>query len=626
MCGIAGIIGKPTSGQRSYMRSMLKEIVHRGPDAEGIWEGEDAIFGHRRLSILDTSVSANQPMLDPSERFVLTYNGEIYNFLDIRQKLERKGHKFYTSSDTEVLIHAWQEWSIESVIYLEGMYAFAVWDRKERALYLVRDRFGEKPLFYFYTRDEFVFASELKALQQHPQCPKTINPQAISQFLNFNYILSDTCIFHGVYKLPAAHFLIYESSRDNPQIKCYWSLADIFRSSKHQQSEAGLLEEWTHLLDTTVQKTSISDVPLGAFLSGGIDSSAIVAAMTRNQDPQTVKTFSIGFQEDTFNELPKSKTVSQYLGVDHHTQIVDQTSLEDLERIIGFTGEPFADTSMIPTYYLSKFTRQSVTVSLSGDAGDELFAGYETYKGDMFYKWGRWIPGKKALHKLLSKLWPDSFQKVGIDYKMKKFMEGLGLPYQKAHVFWRSVFVHSEFDRLFSQDIKETMLKIDPYQSFLRFYDEVEDCAFLDQHLYADLKTWLVDDILVKVDRMSMAHSLEARAPFLNHRLAEWVIRLPTHLKMRYLRTKYFLKKSQERYLPHHIIYGKKEGFSAPVGHWFTNKTRDLTLESRGLKNWINPQYLSQLWSEHLERKRDNSYKLFGLICLAIWLDRNNHT
>lgn len=617
MCGIAGIVGQ-THNNKQTLKTMLQRITHRGPDAEGMWAADGVQFGHRRLSVIDTSSHANQPMEHSSGRFVITFNGEIYNFQEIRKSLEQKKYVFQTHSDTEVLLHAWAEWGVACLNILEGMFAFGIWDKQKRELFLVRDRMGEKPLYYFHRGDTLVFASELQALEAHPQCSQEIDDAAVSQFLTFNYILSDKCIYKETHKLPPAHFLHLKLG-GAPEIVQYWDLASHFSAPKHTGSEADLMAELNHLLEDITQRTSVADVPLGAFLSGGVDSSAIVAAMCRTTNPANLKTFSIGFHEKGFNELPKSELVSAKLGVSHHTQIVDRSGLDALATIVSHTGEPFADTSMIPTYCLSQFTRANVTVALSGDGGDELFAGYDTYKADRYYQILKNVPGKAFAFQLINKFLPDSFGKVSLDYKIKKFARGLSLASaQQAHIFWRSVFEESERFELLKRragDISD----VNAYASAMRFYQDVEGCDPLDQHLYVDMKTWLVDDILVKVDRMSMAHSLEVRAPFLNHKLVEWAARLPVSLKMKAFETKALLKKSQEGYLPKDIIYGKKEGFSSPVGHWFTQETQDLTLNGRVSEIFDKP-YLATLWKQHLDRKRDNSYKLFGILCLELWL------
>ena len=623
MCGIAGFFGIDTSENPMVIKRMLDALTHRGPDAEGIWSDQTVTLGHRRLSIQDTSATANQPMFDSSERFMMAFNGEIYNFRELRNQLTSRGIVFKTTSDTEVILELWSLFGEKSITQLEGMFVFALWDREKHILYIVRDRFGEKPLFYFTTpQGGLAFSSELKSLKHHPLCPKTINPKALSQFLSLNYILTDSCIYSDVFKLSPGCLLKIDQSQ-GIQIKPYWSLADVFHAPKTKTSFKDFQDDLNHHLEDAVNKCSISDVPLGAFLSGGIDSSAIVAAMKRNPHVSGIETFSIGFTEKSYSELPKALAMSTHVGTVHKTKTIALDDLTILEKIIHSTDEPFADSSMIPTYFLAQFARQYVTVCLSGDAGDELFAGYETYKADHLRDLLNWIPGQKILLNLAQRLLPTTFNKVSTDYKARKFLTGLSHPSKYAHYFWRTIFSDHEKKILLNPRIKDEVISHNPFETFDRYYLDVSDCAPLDQHLYVDLKTWLVDDILVKVDRMSMAHSLEVRAPFLNHLFAEWAIKLPTHMKLSGLKTKHLLKKSQERFLPKTLIYGKKEGFNAPVSHWMNSIFKERMLDNSSFCEWFNLPYLEKLWDEHENRQHDNGLKLFGLLCLSMWMENS---
>lgn len=622
MCGIAGFFGRDPSERPTVIKTMLNALTHRGPDAEGIWTDKAIALGHRRLSIQDTSSIANQPMMDTSERFVLVFNGEIYNFRELRNKLIGQGTHFKTTSDTEVILELWSLFGEDSFAHLEGMFALAIWDREKHILYLARDRFGEKPLFYFMPpQGGIAFSSELKSLKLHPLCPKILNPKAISQFLSLNYILTDSCIYSDVLKLSPGCFLKVDAS-NHIETHSYWSLANVFHEPKTKISPKDFQNELIHHLEDAVQKCSISDVPLGAFLSGGIDSSAIVAAMKRNSNISDIETFSIGFTEKSYNELSKALTISTHIGTLHKTKTIALENLNVLEQIIHSTDEPFADSSMIPTYFLAQFARQHVTVCLSGDGGDELFAGYETYKADRLRDLLNWIPCQKSLLSFATHLLPTTFNKVSRDYKARKFLTGLSYAPQYAHYFWRTIFSESEKKMLLHARVRDKVIAHDPFETFKRYYLDVSDCAPLDQHLYVDLKTWLVDDILVKVDRMSMAHSLEVRAPFLNHLFAEWAIKLPTNMKLSGLRTKYILKKSQERFLPKSSIYAKKEGFNAPVSHWMGPVFKERMLDNSFFCDWFNRPYLEQLWSDHEHRLQDNGLKLFGLLCLSIWMEK----
>jgi len=620
MCGIVGSLSWSRPENRTIIANMMSKIVHRGPDAGGLWEGDPITFGHRRLSILDVSANANQPMMDSSGRYIIVFNGEIYNFQLLRDSLLEQGLSFKTHSDTEVVLAAWKLWGVNALLRLEGMFAFAIWDAQEQQLFLARDRFGEKPLFYFlHKTNHIVFASELKALRQHPLCPKSLNSRAISQFLSLNYILTESCILDNVHKLPPAHYMLIRKDKA-PLLQSYWSLAEQFQAPKWNLPQDQLVGLLADSLKTTTQKCTVSDVPLGAFLSGGIDSSAIVASMARFQKSNNIKTFTMGFEDDSFNELDKAQRVASHIGVDHHWEIASIDRMSLLPKIVAAADEPFADTSMIPVYILAEMARKRVTVCLSGDGGDELFAGYETYRADKLHGWMSKIPFKSFLSRGVDFL-PVSLNKVSFDYKVRQFFKGLQLNAQMAHYSWRTIFSENEKQSLLQATHREEVNKHNPFDIFKQFYRDVEQCSLLEQHLYVDLKTWLVDDILVKVDRMSMAHSLEVRAPFLNHIFAEWVIRLPMKYKLNFLRTKALLKKSQEKFLPLSNIYARKEGFNAPVSQWLTQESRERMLDNQIFREWFSEKEIQKLYEAHENKKADNGLKLFGLLCLSMWME-----
>jgi asparagine synthase (glutamine-hydrolysing) len=621
MCGIVGSLSWSKKEDPAIVARMMGSIAHRGPDAEGIWKNEFIILGHQRLSILDTSSNANQPMISHSGRYTIVFNGEIYNFQQLQQSFLAQGITFKTHSDTEVILAAWEKWGIDALLHLEGMFAFALWDDQEKKLFLARDRFGEKPLFYFLPHtNHIVFGSELKALQQHPLCPQSLNPRAISQFLSLNYILTESCILKDVHKLPPAHYMVLEKDK-LPLSKPYWSLADQFHAPKWNLPQEELIDLLNESLRSAVQKCTLSDVPLGAFLSGGIDSSAIVASMSKSQKSSLIKTFTIGFEDDSFNELDKAQRVAAHLGVDHHWEIASIDRLALLPKIVAAADEPFADTSMIPVYSLAAMARKKVTVCLSGDGGDELFAGYETYRADRLHKFFHKIPFQSFISKCVGLL-PVRFGKVSFDYKARQFAKGLQYSPQMAHYFWRNIFSSNEKIALLKEPYAQEVTKHNPFDVFSQFYQEVQDCPLLDQHLYVDLKTWLVDDILVKVDRMSMAHSLEIRAPFLNHTFAEWAIRLSPKAKLHFLQTKALLKKAQEKILPSSIIYAKKEGFNAPVSQWLTQTSKERMLDNKTFQEWFKEKEIQKLWNVHTGGRADNGLKLFGLLCLSLWMEK----
>lgn len=636
MCGIAGSLNWQTPDTSILIQAMCKRLAHRGPDAENVVSLGPIVLGHRRLSIIDVCPLSNQPMSDNTGRYWIVYNGELYNYKSLKSELLGLGHHFKNESDTEVIIESYKRYGIDCLQKFQGMFAFALWDKDEQTLFMVRDRLGEKPLYYSCLQSlqnnntNIIFASELKALLIHPAISYRINPKALSQFLSLNYILTDSCIIEGVEKLPPAHYLLLQKGK-TPIIKSYWDLSEHFNNKKTWTSKRHASETLEKLIEKSVQSQMVSDVPLGAFLSGGIDSSTVVASMTKALNPQDIKTFSIGFHESTYSELAESSDVAQYLGVDHHTQYVDADKLILLPQIIQMTDEPFADNSIIPTYFLSEFSRQSVKVCLSGDGGDELFLGYETYVADKLQQAMRYAP--QSLMKLLSfaceKYWPVSHHKISFDYKIKQFLKGCLYDFHQAHYFWRLIFTDQEKSKLLKEDVKDSIMQHNPVFSFLKHFEEVSDCHPLDQASYVDIKTWMVDDILVKVDRMSMAHSLEVRAPFLNHHLVEFAASIPVAWKLNLFQKKHLLKLSQAKNLPHKILNRSKKGFNAPMSPWFSGKLRDLArdriLSNPQLCDFIQPQALEKLWQDHCHGIKDNGYKLFGLMCLGLWLENTQH-
>ena len=625
MCGICGIVDWEGPDAEA-VRAMSRALVHRGPNAGGLAIRKPAVLAHRRLSIIDLSDDANQPMADKSGRYSITFNGEIYNYRVIRTELERIGIRFRTKSDTEVLLYAYITWGSECLQRLNGMFAFAVWDDFDKRLFLARDRMGEKPLYYSrLAGGGLVFASELKALRLHPMVSRRINPRAVSQFLSLNYVLGDECIIEGVQKLPPAHYLIVESGKSNVPL-CYWDLAKHFREKRSFGSDKEATDELNLLIKDAVDIRLVSDVPLGAFLSGGLDSSTIVAAMTRLRPPRQNLTFSSGFTEKSFSELPKARFMAQVLGVQHYDQIVDGNTATALETIVQCADEPFADTSIIPTFFLSRFAAQHVTVCLTGDGGDELFGGYETYIADRIHGLVHTLPSPiiGLLNLLTDALVPSSFDKVSLDYKLKKLLSGAQLKQDFAHYHWRTIFSQAEKQELVRAERHDDVLSVDPCLSFLTHVRAVEDLHFLDRAMYTDIKTWLVDDILHKVDRASMANSLETRAPFLDHKLVEFAASLPVSFKVHGLQKKYLLKKSQRPFLPRHIVDAKKRGFNAPVSHWLNGvlaeSIKRITHEGP-LQEWLNGDVMAKLWDDHKSGRRDNGLKLFGILCFGLWLE-----
>ncbi len=627
MCGICGIVSFNTSPPVAAVRNMTVALRHRGPDAHGMYEDSTIALGHARLSVIDLHQEANQPMQDATGRYHLVFNGEIYNFREIRKELEKKGVRFRTSSDTEVLLEALLFWQQGALSRFNGMFSFALWDKQEQTLFCGRDRVGKKPFFYYPHPDGGIsFASELKALLQDERIPRTLSHEGLNQFISLNYLLGETSMLQGVKKLKAGEWIMLQRGK-GLQKGSYWNLAHFFQNKKQYASESEAIDAFNELMEDAVRLRMISDVPLGAFLSGGVDSSSIVAAMARLTEPQKVKTFSIGFQEEGYSELEEARQMAEYLHVPFHELVVKPDMAELLPEIVSASDEPFADTSVIPTYYLSHFTRSHVTVALSGDGGDELFAGYETYSADKLHHLaGVFRPLCGVLLRSVSSFIPTSRGKVSLDYKLRQFAEGLKMNPASAHHSWRAIFSEREKKELlndgFVQNYSDAASSL---SHFLRYDKEVAGCHYLDRAMYVDIKTWLTDDILVKVDRASMAHSLEVRAPFLDHRLIEFAASLPVEMKMKGFMKKYLLKKSQEAFLPDWCVKRRKSGFNAPVSHWLDSSLAPLLEELISKKNdtissFSSPQVVKQLFREHQAEKADHGLKLFGLLCLHLWM------
>jgi asparagine synthase (glutamine-hydrolysing) len=626
MCGIAGELSWGGQPNTSAVRAMTARLAHRGPDAEGFQTLGPLSLGHRRLTVIDISEASNQPLCDETGRYWIVFNGEIYNYRHLRSELEARGSRFRTQGDTEVIVEAYKLWGLDMLGRLNGMFAFALWDESEQCLVLARDRLGEKPLYFTRTPNgSIIFASELQALRAHPSVSDRINPSALGQYLSLNYTLTDCCILKDVEKLPAAHYLVAERERE-PKIRSYWDLAPFFLDKRSFEGREQAVEELGALIDDATKLRLVSDVPLGAFLSGGVDSSIVVESMSRLRPPAQSKTFSIGFEEDTYSELDKARAISSLLGVDHHDRTVTVDMAQSLPNIVHSADEPFADTSMIPVYYLAQFAREHVTVCLSGDGADETFAGYPTYKADRLYRWIRRAPRPLigVAQSLVGRHLAVSFDKVSFDYKLRRFLEGLYLEPEEAHHHWRTIFTPAEKNELLRPEFRQ-VCQSSGMETFARFHQDVADCNFIDQAMYVDIKTWLVDDILVKVDRSTMAHSLEARTPFLDHRLVEFAASLPTNWKLDGGETKALLRRRGAAIFGQAHMNQKKQGFNAPVNHWLASELEPLArsvLTESPLTEWLAPDSVDTMWKDHKTGQKDHGLKLFGLTCLGLWMSQ----
>ena len=624
MCGICGYTGiRGISADQDVVRRMCRTLIHRGPDEEGVWVNHDVAIGMRRLKIIDL-VTGSQPIFNEDKTVVVVLNGEIYNFPSMKKDLEQKGHCFYTHTDTEVVVHAYEEWGEALVQHLNGMFAFALWDVKNERLILARDRIGKKPLYYAPLPDGgLIWGSEIKAILAHPCAPpREPDFTALHHYLSLQYVPDPWTAFKGIRKLPPASMLVYAKRR--MEIRRYWDLPFL---PKHTECEEVLAEALREKVQEAVRMRLVSDVPLGVFLSGGIDSSIITALMARMSDKK-IKTFSIGFEEDTFSELPYARSVSELYNTEHQEFILRYQTAEVMPRIIEFCDEPFADSSALPTYCLSQMTRQFVTVALCGDGGDDTHAGYQRYYLDSLISLYERIPAflRKGLHALFDLL-PEPVN-VPIERNwiagLKRLEQATGISRKASILRWGSYFSQDMKWKHYTEGMKNLVGEATSDALLAEWFDRARAEALVDQTLYVDAMTYLPGDLLVKADRMTMAHSLEGRSPFLDYELMEWVARLPVSLKLRGRSHKYLLKKTFHDLLPGTILNRGKQGFGIPVGKWFRENLRtmmkDLLLSGRFLKREIfTPEYISRLIQEHEHGKTDHGKRIWTLVMLEFW-------
>ena len=624
MCGICGVINFNFKKriEQSVIKKMSDSIAHRGPDDEGYYIENNVGLGHRRLSIIDVA-GGRQPIYNEIKTVCIVFNGEIYNYLELKVLLIKKGHKFYTSSDTEVIIHLYEEFGDECVTMLNGMFAFAIWDNGKKKLLLARDRLGIKPLFYKAEDSRIIFGSEIKPILTCDLFKRELDFQALHDYLTFKYIPAPRTIFKGIRKLLPGHILVYKEGKI--KLEKYW---DVSYPSYYNdaQNKHFYIEKLDRMLSESVRRRLMSDVPLGAFLSGGIDSSAIVAYMSQLKD-QPVKTFSIGFEEESFSELDYAKIISERFKTDH-TELIVRPDIEDLVyKLSEMWDEPFADSSAIPTFLVSKLAREKVKVVLSGDGGDEVFAGYETYLAYQLAQYYKRIPGllrKRVIENIVRSL-PVSSKKASFDFKAKRFIEGIELPLERRHLLWMSQFYDGEKDELYTKDFKNELKNsfevLEAHLGDELTSDPLSRLQFLDQKVY------LPDDILVKVDRMSMMNSLEARVPLLDHELVEFVATIPSALKLKRLKTKYIFKKLLEKKLPEEILNRKKAGFSIPVSRWLKDDLKELALDILSKKKieqqgYFNYRSVDRLLEQHFRSVKDNSRQIWTLLMFGLWAGR----
>ena len=621
MCGIAGIFhletAKPVDPAR--LEKMTNRLAHRGPDGSGIWTAPGVGLGHRRLSIIDIEGSP-QPMLTADEGLVISFNGEIYNFQEVRAELEAKGHVFRTEGDTEVILYAYKQWGVDCLKRLNGMFAFAIFDQRTKQLFLARDRLGVKPLFYAPVSDgSVIFGSELKALLANPLLRREPELRAVDDYLAFGYVPDTISLLKGVKKLPAGYYLLLEQGKREPQPIQYWDM-DFSQRSKCTAGE--LEEELVALMKDAVSLRMIADVPLGAFLSGGVDSSAVVALMSE-KSRQPVKTCSIGFDQASLDETGYAERIAQRFKTDHRSRTVAADDFGLIDTLADHFDEPFADGSALPTYRVCELARENVTVALSGDGADEALAGYRRH---VFHNAEERVRGlipqsiRGPALGWLGSVYPKA-DWAPRPFRAKSTLLSLARTGPEGYAEAVGVTTPAGRNAIYSDDM---IAKLNGYQGEKQMIDLMENAPSqngLDQAQYADIKMWLPGDILTKVDRTSMAVSLEARDPLLDYKLMEFAARLPTNLRVRKGHGKYLLKKSMERYLPEDILYRPKMGFVTPIAQWFRGPLAD---EARGVAKagalsrmgWFDPQALSKVADDHISGKSDNSRLLWQLLML----------
>lgn len=610
MCGIAGFIDID-QGERDpalLIDRMCRVMRHRGPDEQGVWSSGHVALGMRRLAIIDRS-HGQQPLFNEDGSILVVFNGEIYNYQELKQGLQGRGHHFQTSSDTEVLVHAYEEYGEACVTHLRGMFAFALWDARRERLLLARDRFGKKPLQYYWDGHRFLFGSEIKSLLA-AGVPRQINPLALDDYLAFGYVPAPLTLFEGVLKVPAAHTLSFEKQKIT--LQRYW---DLSFTPTCQDDEKAASERVRELLRDAVAVRLMSEVPLGAFLSGGVDSSLVVGLMSQMM-PQPVKTFSIGFEEEAFNELPYGRQVAQLFGTEHHEFLVRPDLISVLPQLAWAYDEPFSDPSLLPTYYVSKLARDHVTVALTGDGGDEIFGGYTRYQREQTI--ARLPAAVRTALAAASRVLPEGV-------RGQKRLRGLAGDLATRYVQTHMLFLPETRHHLYADAYFSALAQHSPLEERRQLFQAVQHLDVTTQLQYVDVQTYLTDDILVKVDKASMLNSLETRAPLLDQHLVEYVASLQPSVRLRNGQLKYLLKQAVADLLPAEILSRRKQGFGVPLKYWLRTDLADyaqaqLTSSKAVQRGIFQAKYIQQLLQQHAQaRYLDHSRAIWALLCLETW-------
>ena len=627
MCAICGKVTRGAPPDEGVIETMAEVMRHRGPDGRGFYRYPQAggaaptqvRFAHNRLAIIDVE-GGTQPLANEDETVWTMLNGEIYNFVELREELCSRGHRFRTGCDTEVIVHAWEEWGEGMMARLNGMFAFALFDERSQTLLLARDRLGVKPLVYALVPDGLVFASEMKALLADPDVPDDLDHEALVEYLTFNYTLGVRTLLKAIRRLPAAHLLTWRNGV--VEVREYWDVQVGATVPVNEATAAAMVRD---ALAGATRRRLRSDVPLGALLSGGIDSSVVVSLMA-GELGRSLKAFSADFTDAAYSELPYARMVAQRYEIDHRTVTIEPDVERLVERLVWTNDEPLGDSSTVPTYLLSEFVRGHVTVALSGDGGDETFFGYETYQADQLFQVYRRLPAavrRAVIPGLVDRL-PVSFAKVSLDFKLRQFVAaGLADPFE-AHCSWRRMCSESERAALLEPDVAAATRHFSPFETPRRYFDRHPDADFLTRCLYVDLRTWLTDDVLVKVDRASMAHALEVRSPFLDREVVETAFSLPRRLKLKGTTKKYIVRRAFADRVPAAVFDRPKAGFNAPVASWLRGPLGTLvddTLLARSASSLdvLRRPAIARLVDELRGGVRDHSHKIWGLLNLELW-------
>lgn len=620
MCGICGIVYKDKDKyiNADILHKMCNTLKHRGPNDSGIYIDTNLGLGQTRLSIIDLSSNGHQPMSNEDGTIWISFNGEIYNFQELKKDLLGRGHCFKSNTDTETIIHLYEEYGVDCVGYLRGMYAFALWDSKKNELFLVRDRIGKKPLYYALLDQGLVFGSEMKAILANGDIKPSVNFDALYYYNTFGLIPSPLTAFEKINKLPPAHYLVYRNG--DIHVKRYWDLD--YTEKIHVKSEENLLEIIREELDEATKIRMISDVPLGAFLSGGVDSSAVVAFASKYSMGQ-LKTFSVSFEEKDFDESNYADIVAKQYGTDHHKLVVKPDAVSIMSKLVEFYDEPFADSSAIPTYYVSNMAKQYVTVALSGDGGDENFAGYPRYSGNHLAEYFYRIPFYKHFFgSNMMRSWLTRYNSYNsMRQKVKRLIHSTTLPAHERYFNWIS-WQHG--DELFSPDFRNRICVKDGLAYIKDTFGRGKANTVVDKSLYTDVNLYLPEDLLIKVDIASMSNSLEIRCPFLDHKFMEFAASIPSSFKVKGRETKYILKKALEPMIPREVMYREKMGFGIPVENWFRNELKDMVydylLDSKALqRGYYNIGYVRKMIDEHMSCKRNFRFEIWNLLMLELW-------